>query len=127
MFLRSVCLAAAAVAALGAGPVPADVTFAMGDGAHDVTVKPGGAFKVKLVDFRSTGFVWRSESLAPGLTMLQNTTGGGDDEPPFILCDMSASADFKGGDAVWMHVKPWDQSENSPATLHVKVATSVVV
>eukprot|EP00421_Protoceratium_reticulatum_P062873 CAMPEP_0168425296 /NCGR_PEP_ID=MMETSP0228-20121227/35253_1 /TAXON_ID=133427 /ORGANISM="Protoceratium reticulatum, Strain CCCM 535 (=CCMP 1889)" /LENGTH=136 /DNA_ID=CAMNT_0008439289 /DNA_START=25 /DNA_END=435 /DNA_ORIENTATION=- len=118
---------AAALASVAWAVVPADVTFAMSENEKKESVHPGSHFTVKLADFRSTGFVWRLESLPAGISMVSNKTGGGSDEPPFILCNMKASTTFARGDAKWLHYKPWDPAENSTAVLHLKKAADLVV
>mmetsp|Transcript_11275 Transcript_11275/g.20003 ORF Transcript_11275/g.20003 Transcript_11275/m.20003 type:complete len:131 (-) Transcript_11275:66-458(-) len=89
------------------GEEPADIGFGMGDDHHNFKVQPGKGFKVKIADYKSTGYAWFLEKLSPGVNMVSNRTGGGDDEPPFILCEMSTSDGFRRGNVTWVHVHPW--------------------
>eukprot|EP00931_Biecheleriopsis_adriatica_P059668 TRINITY_DN35743_c0_g1_i1.p1 TRINITY_DN35743_c0_g1~~TRINITY_DN35743_c0_g1_i1.p1 ORF type:complete len:157 (+),score=37.08 TRINITY_DN35743_c0_g1_i1:60-473(+) len=122
---RVLLLLLAAVTVRSAAVEPADVGFQMGEEEHSFNVKPGEKFKVKIADFRSTGYAWYLDRLASGTAMLKNSTGGGDDEPPFILCEMSTSKDFAGGNISWVHVKPWElddpNADRGYAVLRLKV------
>mmetsp|Transcript_5303 Transcript_5303/g.10548 ORF Transcript_5303/g.10548 Transcript_5303/m.10548 type:complete len:132 (+) Transcript_5303:69-464(+) len=109
--------------------VPADVGFGLGDTEKTVEVQPGGNFTVKINDMRSTGYMWSLKSLPAGISMNSNSTGGGTDEPPFIMCKLTAAKDFKKGDVIWEHAKPWEMDNPKAlkfyATLHVTEASNL--
>mmetsp|Transcript_52313 Transcript_52313/g.117805 ORF Transcript_52313/g.117805 Transcript_52313/m.117805 type:complete len:136 (+) Transcript_52313:94-501(+) len=106
--------------------VPANVSFTMdGPSVQSLKVHAGDQFSVKLADFMSTGYSWFFEAQPTGATMLSNTTGGGDDEPPFILCKFATTKSLAGGDLSWVHVHPWERkdpkADKGHAVVHLEV------
>jgi predicted secreted protein len=115
-------------------PVLADVGFESGgsEQVKDLRVAHGQTFTVKIKDLTSTGYHWYLEDLPEHIEMLRNSTGGGNDEPPFILCEMSVDAEFAGSATVtWLHVKPWEirdpKAFRGHAKLRLSLATAILV
>eukprot|EP00929_Paragymnodinium_shiwhaense_P047733 TRINITY_DN24202_c0_g1_i1.p2 TRINITY_DN24202_c0_g1~~TRINITY_DN24202_c0_g1_i1.p2 ORF type:complete len:142 (+),score=42.44 TRINITY_DN24202_c0_g1_i1:97-522(+) len=124
-------LASWAAAYAAADPASPDVSFTLNEDEQKFEVKPGGNggnFTVKIKDMRSTGYQWFLDVISADITMLSNHTGGGQTEPPFILCTLQVSDSFKSGDVSWVHVKPWQMHDQNAdrghAILHVSTAGS---
>uniref|UniRef100_A0A7S1WJR5 Proteinase inhibitor I42 chagasin domain-containing protein n=1 Tax=Alexandrium catenella TaxID=2925 RepID=A0A7S1WJR5_ALECA len=104
-FAMAVSLLVVAAAAVA----PANVTFDMDAHEASLKVKAGDNFTVKIEDMISTGYNWYSTPMPNGILMTSNRSGGGDDEPPFVMCNLTVLESFTGGvNVTWLHARPWE-------------------